>query len=86
MFNTKTNNLVDFGLPINTNSEKAYIHTDKINAEQHDNRMLLLAAMLQAGFAPTIAEWWHFSYGDRVWAYFYNQTQALYDIQEPGLI
>ena len=83
VFDTNTGRLVDFGLPMNTNSEKAYLHTDKINETQHVNRMLLLEAMLKAGFAPIYAEWWHFSYGDRVWAYFYDEPRSLYDIQEP---
>jgi D-alanyl-D-alanine dipeptidase len=40
--------------------------------------MLLRSVMLQAGFAPFDGEWWHFSYGDREWAYYYKKKYALY--------
>ena len=36
-------------------------------------------AMVSEGFAPFYGEWWHFSYGDREWAAFYEK-EALYDI------
>jgi hypothetical protein len=28
--------------------------------------------MVACGFAPSYRKWWHFSYGDREWAAFYN--------------
>jgi D-alanyl-D-alanine dipeptidase len=34
--------------------------------------------MTSVGFAPFDGEWWHFSYGDREWAYFYKKKNALY--------
>ena len=49
-----------------------------LTAEQHGNRMLLHDAMVAAGFAPFYGEWWHFSYGDREWAAFYERPAALY--------
>jgi D-alanyl-D-alanine dipeptidase len=85
LFNSDTGRLLDCGVPINTESERSHIGTKGIDTLQHENRMHLLTAMLQAGFAPKYSEWWHFSYGDRVWAYFYGEPQFLYDIQEPIL-
>jgi D-alanyl-D-alanine dipeptidase len=81
----KTNELLDFGCLINTTSEAAYLHVDILNDEQKNNRMILLTAMLKAGFAPTFVEWWHFSYGDTVWAYFYEEPKSLYGLIEPDL-
>jgi zinc D-Ala-D-Ala dipeptidase len=80
-----TNNgmLVDFGSAVNTPEEISFLHSDKVSEDQHDNRITLLSAMLKEGFAPCYDEWWHFTYGDRVWAYFYNQPQILYGIIEP---
>lgn len=69
---------LDFGCFMNTESEEAYLHATSITAVQKDNRLILLTAMLQAGFAPTCVEWWHFSYGDTVWAYFYKEPRSLY--------
>ena len=85
VFDENTNALLDFGCPINTSSVEAYLHTNILNAVQRNNRLTLLTAMLSAGFAPTFVEWWHFSYGDTVWAYFYDKPQSLYGIVEPEL-
>jgi D-alanyl-D-alanine dipeptidase len=85
LLNKDTGRLLDFGVPINTNSEQSYIHAEGLDTLQRENRMHLLTAMLQAGFAPLYSEWWHFSYGDRAWAYFYDKSQFLYGIQEPIL-
>jgi len=83
LLDTKTNRLVDFGCPINTDSEAAFLHSSFITAEQYSNRMLLLKVMLGAGFASHAAEWWHYSYGDQRWAWFYGKNAALYDRCEP---
>ncbi len=42
-------------------------------------RRLLAAVMVDAGFAPYRYEWWHWSYGEDVWAATYGQD-PLYDI------
>jgi zinc D-Ala-D-Ala dipeptidase len=49
-----------------------------LTGDQRRNRMLLHDAMVAAGFAPFYGEWWHFSYGDREWAAFYEQPGAIY--------
>lgn len=42
-------------------------------------RRLMGEALLGAGFAPYPFEWWHWSYGDDVWAVF-SGNDALYDL------
>jgi D-alanyl-D-alanine dipeptidase len=42
-------------------------------------RRLMARALVEAGFAPYPYEWWHWSYGDDVWASFTGQA-ALYDV------
>jgi D-alanyl-D-alanine dipeptidase len=49
----------------------------RVSKEQSTNRKLLHDLMIGQGFAPFYGEWWHFSYGDREWAAFYNK-KALY--------
>lgn len=46
--------------------------------EQARGRLLLHDLMLEEGFAPFYGEWWHFSYGDKEWAVFYNMPTARY--------
>ena len=48
------------------------------NPEIHERRLVLREAMTSAGFAPFAGEWWHFSYGDRDWAYYYDKPRAIY--------
>lgn len=49
-----------------------------ITSEQAYWRLLLHDAMVAEGFAPFYGEWWHYSFGDREWAAFYNKSKTLY--------
>ena len=60
-------------------SDKIETYTEGLSDEQRANRALLRDVLMGAGFAPFDGEWWHFSYGDREWAAYYHQPNALYD-------
>lgn len=49
-----------------------------VPAPARRNRDLLAAAMDTAGFINYPAEWWHWSYGDRYWAFQASRETALY--------
>jgi len=49
-----------------------------LTVQQRKNRKILLDAMLQMDFVPFYGEWWHFSYGDREWAWQKGKTGAIY--------
>lgn len=80
MYDTTTGQLVDFGCPMNTDGDIAHVYTDKISSEQTSNREILRQVMLNAGFAPNPNEWWHFSFGDKIWTKFYNEESETYDL------
>jgi D-alanyl-D-alanine dipeptidase len=42
------------------------------------HRMILVDAMTEAGFVNYPAEWWHWSYGDRYWAYCTSTKAAIF--------
>jgi len=44
----------------------------------HYRRTLLFSVMEKAGFVQHPNEWWHFSYGDQLWAWLSNQANAIY--------
>lgn len=44
----------------------------------HRDRQLLNAVMTHSGFARHPNEWWHFSYGDQLWAWISNKNLAIY--------
>lgn len=71
--------MIDMGCPPNTDSKIAYIFYDKLTKTQKDNRLIVLNAMLKAGFAPLASEWWHFQYGETYWAAFYGHPITKYD-------
>ncbi len=54
----------------------------KATPEEAKNRLLLHDVMVEEGFAPFYGEWWHFSYGDREWAFFYGHTKTLYSARD----
>lgn len=85
LFNTRTNKLVDFGCSVNTDGEIATLDSPLVNARQRKNRMTLATTMLEAGFASYHNEWWHYSFGDQLWAFLYKIPKSLYGTIEPKL-
>jgi D-alanyl-D-alanine dipeptidase len=74
----RSEKLLDFGSKMNEDTEKSFLHYSGLTEEQKNNRSMLLTTMLAAGFASCMTEWWHFSYGDQTWAWFYGETESLY--------
>lgn len=73
-----TGQLLDFGSKLNDDNEKSYLYYPNLTQEQKDNRLMLVTAMLDTGMASCMPEWWHFSYGDQIWAWFYSEENSLY--------
>ncbi len=70
---------VDMGSAISQFGDIAYTEYPDISQTQKDNRLWLNKIMKDTGFAPFMGEWWHFSYGDKEWAYFYKKRSAIYE-------
>jgi zinc D-Ala-D-Ala dipeptidase len=69
---------IDMGSPIDEMSERSlpnyYASNDHPQScEYHSNRSLLCEVMEKAGFHRNPREWWHFSYGDQMWAWQQNE-------------
>lgn len=69
---------LDMGTSLTDFGEKVYMHTNLINEEQKKNRKTLRDAMTKAGFVYYPLEWWHYCYGDRMWAAYNNKTECFY--------
>jgi zinc D-Ala-D-Ala dipeptidase len=52
---------LDMGSEFDSFSDKSNYDASKVSAAAHANRMLLRQLMIDAGFRPYDAEWWHFS-------------------------
>lgn len=78
LLDADTGKLLDFGSKINDDNEKSFLYYPRLTEKQKSNRLTLVTAMLDAGLASCKPEWWHFSYGDQVWAWFYGKQKSLY--------
>ena len=57
-------------------------NSHRISKEARKNRRVLYKALTSQGFQNYPAEWWHYSYGDRMWATYQHQDYALYGLIE----
>ena len=57
---------------------------DQTSHKFHIRRLLLAHAMLKAGFVQHPNEWWHFSYGDQLWAWKSDSRKAIYGTCNPS--
>lgn len=53
-------------------------NSDFISEEAHKNRSCMSMALSKAGFVNYPYEYWHWSYGDRFWAYHKKMSAAIY--------
>ena len=72
--------VVDMGSPIDEISPRShpdyFAHCDDRHSPTfHQHRQLLRKVMVSAGFCQHPHEWWHFSWGDQMWAWFENCNQ-----------
>jgi D-alanyl-D-alanine dipeptidase len=74
----KWGNPVEMGSPIDELSLRSYPNhfagsSDARDAQFHQHRERLNAVMALAGFKRHPNEWWHFCYGDQLWAWLMQQ-------------
>jgi len=62
--------------------EACYTAAPDISPEARGNREVLSAAMTSAGFVNYPTEWWHWSYGDRYWAFITGARYARYAVTD----
>lgn len=57
--------------------------SENANELQRANRLILLDAATKVGLVNYGYEWWHYSYGDKVWAYVKGEPNAIYGLVVP---
>ena len=81
---------LDLGTPIDATPEEsrgACFSDAVVGRAAQEERRLLTAAMTGAGFINYPTEWWHWSHGDRYWAWSVRAPSALYGpIEAPALV
>lgn len=58
----------------------------EIPAKARENRELLFRIMTETGFVNYFTEWWHFSFGDKYWAFQTGSEYAIYGLIEKAAI
>jgi zinc D-Ala-D-Ala dipeptidase len=72
---------IDMGSAIDEISERSFPNyfaesSDPKEQQFHQHRQLLEKIMLSSGFKQHWNEWWHFSYGDQIWAWLMSQNAS----------
>ncbi len=75
-----TGRVVNMGSPIDELSPRSYPNhfansQNTLEQTYHAQRELLNQVMVEAGFMRHPGEWWHFCYGDQMWAWLRNQAE-----------
>ena len=58
----------NYGTRFHEYNDSTFTYSSHITKEQRKNRKKLVKIMKREGFVNFPGEWWHFSYGDRLWA------------------
>ena len=74
--------VIDFGMEakdwVSVAAEYCETQNPDVPAPARENRLLLCHAMEAQGFVNYVREWWHYSYGDRYWAWRSGKPKAIY--------
>lgn len=76
------------GQPVDVTSptegwDAAYTWSDRLASESRGNRMIMVEAMLAAGFSNCRDEYWHYSWGDSAWAVRVGEFECPYGWAHP---
>lgn len=68
----------DMGTKYSQTGDAVYTKAKGISPESVKNRKILLNALQKSGFVNYPGEWWHFCYGDRMWAAYKGRKACFY--------
>jgi len=69
---------LEMGTDIVEFNKKTITESNFLNSEEISNRKILIHALSRVGFNNYPAEWWHWSYGDKMWAAYKKRPYAIY--------
>ncbi|MEO9806102.1 MAG: M15 family metallopeptidase [Reichenbachiella sp.] len=83
IYDNKTKKVMNFGTNVDykiTLSEQCYPYHPDISSLALENRMLLIGLFENEGFVVDAREYWHFDYGNVIWALEKGEKSAFYGI------
>jgi len=79
---------LDMGTAVNASPEESakacYTASSAISPRQRANRQILSGVLTAVGLVNYPTEWWHWSYGDRYWAFLTGRSAARYGPATPA--
>jgi len=79
--------LLDMGTNFDENSPLSWTsaleNTEGVSQDAITNRRVLYHALTSVGFTNLPSEWWHYDYGDQLWAYYNKEPSAIYGVTYP---
>lgn len=76
---------LNLGTSIPEHNSKTKTKSKDLTNEEIKNRKILIDSMTRAGFINYPGEWWHFCYGDKMWAAYSWKNQCFYGyIERPN--
>lgn len=74
---------LNMGTNYSQHNIKTKTESKELTKEEKDNRQLLVKSLENLGFVNYPNEWWHFSYGDKMWAAYKYKKSCPYGYIEP---
>lgn len=74
---------VDMGTRYEEYNSKTITHSSLITKKQKKNRFYMKRKLEKYGFNNFPSEWWHFSYGDKMWSAYKHKKSCIYGYIEP---
>lgn len=81
----KDGNELDMGTKYAEHNSKTRTDSKEITQKQMENRKILYNALIDADFVNFPAEWWHYCYGDNMWAAYKNKKKCMYGYIDPPI-
>ena len=80
LFDRSTGEWLDMGSEFDEPTDRSHTHFYEYQPKHVacHNRRLLYSVMTQVGFTNLPTEWWHFDYGNPLWASYNQQPYAIY--------
>lgn len=79
----KNGNELDMGTKYAEHNSKTKTDSNEITQEQKENRRILYDVLTDADFVNFPAEWWHYCYGDNMWAAYKKKKKCMYGFINP---
>lgn len=76
---------LDMGGKVSVFDGRTETENKYITKVQLENRLLLKHVLEKVGFKNYPREWWHYSYGDKMWAAYSFRKEAFYGYVEPNV-